>query len=436
VLDHLIDQVFRRESGRVLASLIRSTGDFELAEDALQEACARATATWPRDGLPERPGAWLTTVARRCAVDLVRRRRAPPLWVPEVPERETASGEPSEDPADISGVEDDRLRLLFTCCHPSLAQPAQVALALRTLCGLSTREIARAFVEPEATTAQRLVRAKRKIRDAAIPYEVPRRDVFSERLEAVQAVVYLVFNEGYASTEQHGLMRPDLSAEAIRLGRLLVELLPEELEAQGLLALMLLHDARREARLGPDGALVPLEEQDRARWDRAAIREGTALLDAALAERRPGPYQVQAAIAALHGGAARAEETDWRQIAGLYGALLRYLPTPVVELNAAVAVAMAEGPEEGLAWMDRLSTREELAGYHLLPAARADLLRRAGRVEEARLAYASALALVRNPAERVYLERRLKALGERGKPPTRPARPNTAPLETPGTSSE
>jgi RNA polymerase sigma-70 factor, ECF subfamily len=431
VLDHLIDQVFRRESGRVLASLIRFTGDFELSEDALQEACARATARWPKDGLPERPGAWLTTVARRCAVDLLRRRRTPPLWVPEVAEQETATAELS--PADISGVEDDRLRLLFTCCHPALAQPAQVALALRTLCGLSTREIARAFVEPEATTAQRLVRAKRKIRDAAIPYEVPRPDVFSERLEAVQAVVYLVFNEGYASTDQQGLMRPDLSAEAIRLGRLLVELLPEELEARGLLALMLLHDARREARLGPDGALVPLEEQDRARWDRTAIREGTALLDEALAQRRPGPYQVQAAIAALHGGAARAEETDWCQIAGLYCALLRYLPTPVVELNAAVAVAMAEGPEKGLAWMDRLATREELAGYHLLPAARADLLRRAGRVEEARLAYASALALVRNPAERAYLERRLKALGEPGAPLSAPPRPSTVPRETEGT---
>jgi RNA polymerase sigma-70 factor (ECF subfamily) len=409
VLDRIIDQVFRREGGRVLASLIRSTADFELSEDALQEACTRAAATWPRDGLPDRPGAWLTTVARRCAVDLLRRRRASPSWVSsEVPE--AVATEPVEDPADISGVEDDRLRLLFTCCHPALAQTAQVALALRTLCGLSTREIARAFVEPEATTAQRLVRAKRKIRDAGIPYEVPRPDVFPERLEAVLAVVYLVFNEGYASTEQHGLMRPDLCAEAIRLGRLLVELLCEEVEAQGLLSLMLLHDARREGRLGADGTLVPLEEQDRAGWDRGAIAEGTALLDAAVAARRPGPYQIQAAIAALHAGAARADETDWLQISGLYGALLRYLPTPVVELNAAVALAMAEGPERGLVWMDRLSTREELAGYHLLPAARADLLRRAGRVAEARLAYASALRLVRNPAERAYLERRLRAL--------------------------
>lgn len=414
MLDHLIDQVFRRESGKVLASLIRTTRDFELAEDALQEACARATASWPRDGLPERPGAWLTTVARRCAVDLVRRQRAQPTWGLEPDE--PAVAEPEEDPVAISGVEDDRLRLLFTCCHPSLAQPAQVALALRTLCGLSTREIARAFVEPEATTAQRLVRAKRKIREARIPYAVPSPDVFAERLEAVEAVIYLVFNEGYASTEADGLLRPDLCAEAIRLGRLLVELLPDEVEARGLLALMLLHDARREARVGPDGTLVSLEEQDRALWDRAAIAEGTELLDAAVAARRPGPYQVQAAIAALHGQAERAEQTDWPQISGLYGALLRYTPTPVVELNAAVALAMAEGLECGLAWMDRLSTRAELSGYHLLPAARADLLRRAGRVEEARAAYVQALALVRNPAERVYLERRLEGLGRRAQP--------------------
>jgi RNA polymerase sigma-70 factor, ECF subfamily len=408
VLDHLIDQVFRRESGQVLAGLIRRWGDFELAEDALQEACARATATWPWDGLPERPGAWLTTVAHRCAVDLLRRQRARPTWVGDVPE--TAAPEPEEDPACVSGVEDDRLRLLFTCCHPALAQQAQVALALRTLCGLSTREIARAFVEAEATTAQRLVRAKRKIREAAIPYAVPRPDVFQERLQAVQAVVYLVFNEGYASTEQQGLLRPDLCREAIRLGRLLVELLAEDVESRGLLALMLLHDARREARVGKDGALVSLEEQDRSLWDASAIAEGTALLDGALSARAPGPYQVQAAIAALHAGAERAEATDWPQISALYLALLHYLPTPVVELNAAVALAMAQGPEAGLVWMDRLCAREELAGYHLLPAARADLLRRAGRPDEARLAYLAALELVRNPAERLYLERRLRAL--------------------------
>ena len=395
----------------MLAALIRTTGDFELAEEALQEACARAAARWPKDGMPERPGAWLTTVARRCAVDLVRRRSTSARALSELPGVETAAAEPVEDPAAVSGVEDDRLRLLFTCCHPALAQPAQVSLALRTLCGLSTREIARAFVEPEATTAQRLVRAKRKIRDAGIPYEVPRPEVFPERLQAVEAVVYLVFNEGYASTDQQALIRPDLCAEAIRLGRLLVELLPEEPEARGLLALMLLHDARREGRLDQDGELVPLEGQDRTRWDRATIAEGTALLAEAMAGRRRGPYQIQAAIAALHAGAATAEETDWRQIAGLYGALLQFAPTPVVELNAAVALAMAEGPEKGLAWMDRLDSREELSGYHLLPAARADLLRRAGRLEEARVAYARALALVKSPAERLYLQHRLRALG-------------------------
>ncbi|HXX32719.1 MAG TPA: DUF6596 domain-containing protein, partial [Myxococcaceae bacterium] len=338
--------------------------------------------------------------------------------VSELPELPPPQGpDPvDEDPARVSGVEDDRLRLLFTCVHPALAQPAQVGLALRTLAGLSTREIARAFLEPEVTTAQRLVRAKRKIREARIPYEVPRPEVFPERLDAVLAVVYLVFNEGYASTEHPGLLRPDLCAEAIRLGRLLVELLPGEPEVRALLALMLLHDARRAGRLGPDGALVPLEEQDRRRWDRSAIAEGTALLDAAVEQRRPGPYQVQAAIAALHARADRAENTDWRQIAGLYGALLRMAPTPVVELNAAVALAMAEGPEAGLGWMDRLARRDALAGYHLLPAARADLLRRAGRADEARAAYREALALVRNPAERAYLERRMAELDRPGSP--------------------
>jgi RNA polymerase sigma-70 factor (ECF subfamily) len=432
VLDHLIDQVFRRESGQVLASVIRSTGDFELAEDALQEACARAAASWPRDGLPQRPGAWLTTVARRCAVDLVRRQRTRLTWLGQMPE----PSEPEEDVATLSGVEDDRLRLLFTCCHPALAEAAQVALALRTLCGLSTREIARAYVEPEATTAQRLVRAKRKIREAAIPYAVPSPDVFPERLAAVQAVIYLVFNEGYASTEAQGLVRSDLCAEAIRLGRLIVELLPADVEARGLLALMLLHDARRESRVAPDGTLVPLEEQDRGRWDRTAIAEGTALLDAAVAARAPGPYQVQAAIAALHAGALSAAETDWAQISALYVALLRYLPTPVVELNAAVALAMAQGPEAGLAWMDRLSGREELRDYHLLPAARADLLRRAGRVEEARAAYVAALALVLNPSERRYLERRLGRLSERPKSALDVDRLAASRRETPGPQEE
>jgi len=298
----------------------------------------------------------------------------------------------------------------FTCCHPALAQPAQVALALRTLAGLSTREIARAFVEPEATAAQRLVRAKKKIRDARIPYVVPGPADLSERVAAVLAVLYFVFNEGYVATETPELVRPDLAREAIRLGRLVVELLPDDAEARGLLALMLLHDARRTARVGGDGELIALEGQDRGLWDAAAIAEGIELLDGVLAWRRPGPYQIQAAIAALHARARRPEDTDWAQIAALYAGLLRSVPTPVIELNAAVARAMADGPEVGLAWLARLEATGALAGYHLLPAAQAELLRRAGRTAEARVAYERALALEPSPAERRYLERRLAGL--------------------------
>lgn len=399
----ILDRVFRREGGRVLAGLIRTLGDFDLAEDALQDAFARALAAWPRDGIPDNPAAWLTTTARRRSLDLLRR-KSPAGELPDV------AAEPFDDepgPVAVSGVDDDRLRLLFTCCHPALAQPAQVALALRTLGGLTTRDIARAFVEPETATAQRLVRAKAKIRDAKIPYEVPRRDDLPARLEAVLAVVYLVFNEGYSATDGPSLVRPDLCAEAIRLGRLVVELLPDEPEARGLLALMLLTDARRPARVAPDGSLVPLEDQDRSAWDREKIVEGTAVLDAALPMRRAGPYQLQAAVAALHDSAATPEQTDWHQIAALYGALLRRGRTPVIELNAAVAIAMAEGVELGLSWVARLERGGELAGYHLLPAAKADLLRRAGRSAEAAVAYREALALVTNAAERRYLERRL-----------------------------
>ncbi|MFA6262769.1 MAG: DUF6596 domain-containing protein, partial [Bacteroidia bacterium] len=305
----------------------------------------------------------------------------------------------------------DRLRLVFTCCHPAISQPAQVALALRTLCGLSTREIARAFLEPEATTAQRLVRVKKKIRDAGIPYDVPSRELLPERLQAVLGVVYLVFNEGYAATETPGLIRPDLCAEAIRLARLLAELMPVEPEVPGLLALMLLHDARRATRTGDDGLLVPLEAQDRSRWNRQAIEEGVAVLDSALQLRRRGPYQLQAAIAALHARAQRAEDTDWPQIAALYRGLLREQPGAVVELNAAVALAMAEGAERGLAWIDAIAERGELADYHLLHAARADLQRRLGRLDAACEAYRTALALVRNEAERRYLAARLLECG-------------------------
>ena len=410
MLTPTIDGICRAEGPRLLASLIRRVGEFELAEDAMQDAFAKALEVWPVQGLPAAPAAWLTTVARRRAVDLLRRRATGPVYTDEPPDMAAPEAEAGGvDPGDAWGVEDDRLRLVFTCCHPAIAQPAQMALALRTLCGLSTREIARAFLEPEATTAQRLVRAKRKILDARIPYEVPSRELLPERLQAVLGVVYLVFNEGYASTEGDGLVRTDLCREAIRLGRLLLELLPEEPEAEGLLALMLLHDARRSTRIDATGALIPLEEQDRSHWQRDEIAEGLAILEAALRRRRRGPYQLQAAIAALHAEAERAEATDWEQIAVLYAGLLNEQPSPVVELNAAVALAMARGPEPGLAWIARLEQGGELAGYHLLPAARADLLRRLGRAKEAAASYRAALALVRSPAERLYLERRLAA---------------------------
>jgi RNA polymerase sigma-70 factor (ECF subfamily) len=410
MLTLVIDSVCCAEGARVLAGLIRRFGDFELAEDALQDAFAKALEVWPAQGLPAAPAAWLTTVAQRRSLDLLRRRHSGPLYTEEVPDVAAPETEDAH-PADMSGVEDDRLRLVFTCCHPALAQPAQIALALRTLCGLTTREIARAFLEPEATTAQRLVRVKRKILDARIPYEVPDRDVLPERLHAVLGVVYLVFNEGYTATDTPGLLRPDLCAEAIRLARLVAELMPQEPEALGLLALLLLQDSRRDTRIGSDGAIVPLEAQDRARWNRVAITEGLAQLDAALAQRRRGPYQLQAAIAALHAQAIRAEDTDWQQIAALYIGLLRDQPSAVVELNAAVAHAMAEGAESGLAWIEQLTAREALAGYHLLPAAKADLLRRLDRHAEACDAYRAALALVRNPAERRYLEKRLAECG-------------------------
>ncbi|MEO8754694.1 MAG: RNA polymerase sigma factor [Casimicrobiaceae bacterium] len=405
MLGRIVDELARREGPRILAGLIRRLGgNFDLAEDCLQDAYERALAAWPASGIPDNPAAWLTTVARNCAIDRLRRSRRQ-VDDGDLILEQLAADEP--EPADPMSLPDDRLRLIFTCCHPALAEPAQMALALHTLCGLSTREISRAFLEPEATTAQRLVRAKRKISEARIPYIVPALDDLPERLAAVLAAIYLVFNEGYAATEGASLVRPDLSAEAIRLARLLVQLLPDQPEALGLLALMLLHDARRESRVGALGALVPLEEQDRLRWDGAKITEGLTLLDAAISLRQRGPYQVQAAIAALHAKADSAQSTDWKQINALYGALYSMMPTPIAELNAAVALAMVEGAEQGLEWIDRLETRGELADYYLLPAARADLLRRAGQTRAAATHYRLAIELVRNPAERLYLERRL-----------------------------
>ncbi len=407
----LVDRLFRDEQGRAVATLIRVLGDFDLAEEAVQDAFIAALETWPARGVPDNPGAWITTTARNRAIDRLRRRSRLSEKIETLGREATVSALQSIDPdpaEDAMHIADDRLRLIFTCCHPALAMDARVALTLRTLGGLTTPEIARAFLLPEATLAQRLVRAKRKIRAAGIPYRVPPPELLPERLDGVLHVLYLVFNEGYSATSGDSLVRRELSAEAIRLARVVDRLLPGEPEVLGLLSLMLLHDARREARVDETGALVVLEDQDRSRWDRTRIVEGQALIRRALELGRPGPYQVQAAIAALHDEAATAVETDWRQIADLYQALRAMTPSPVVELNLAVAVAMADGPVIGLAMMDGIAASGELDRYPYLQAARADLLRRLHRWSEAEVAYRRAVALTTNGAERDYLERRLQ----------------------------
>jgi RNA polymerase sigma-70 factor (ECF subfamily) len=401
-----VADAFRSEWGAVVATLIRLTDDWDLAEECAQDAFARALARWPRDGVPRAPGAWLTTVARNRALDRLRRDRVGTERLREVAAMSTDEGDGAPR-VEQSGEVDDRLRLMYTCCHPALALDAQVALTLRTLAGLTTGEIARAFLVPESTMAQRLVRAKRKIRNAGIPFRVPPAAQIVDRTNAVLAVLYLLFNEGYAATAGADLIRRGLTEEAIFLTRTACTLMPDEPEARGLLALMLFHEARRDARLDEASDLVLLEDQDRTRWDWERIAEATAVLDAALRLRRPGPYQVQAAIAACHAQAQRAEDTDWAEIAGLYGRLAELAPSPVVELNRAVAVSFWLGPEDGLELVDDLGARGELARYHLLPAARADMLRRLGRHAEAAEAYRAALELAETEAERRFLQRRL-----------------------------
>ena len=405
----MVDAVYRTESRRVLATLIRLLGGFDLAEEALHDAFRAALEQWPRHGVPDNPRAWLVSAGRFKAIDGIRRRaRFSALddvaeLVDEVAVDDAAVWEEPES------VEDDRLRLIFTCCHPALASDAQVALTLREVCGLTTEEIAQAFLTPAPTLAQRIVRAKAKIRDARIPYQVPTHAELPERLDAVLRVIYLVFNEGYAASSGTSLTRADLSGEAIRLGRLLVELLPEP-EAQGLLGLMVLHESRRAARASPEGDLILLEEQDRSRWNTQQIAEGIALVERALSSRRFGPYTLQAAIAAVHAEAPEAAATDWAQIVGLYDVLVRVEPSPVVELNRAVAVAMRDGPEAGLVLIDAILAGGELTDYRLAHAARADLCRRLGRTAEARSAYQRALSLTRQEPERRFLERRLAEL--------------------------
>src|SRR5580658_5311223 len=403
-VEAIVEAVFREEWGRIVASLIAMTGDWDLAEECAQDAFTRAVQAWDRDGAPARPGAWLTTAARNRAVDVLRRRANETVKL-----QQALLLSPAEEPptAETGGITDDRLRLIFTCCHPALPLEARVALTLRTLAGLTTGEIARAFLVSEPTMAQRLVRAKRKIHKARIPYRVPPARLRPERLAGVLAVMYLLFNEGYTASCGPDLVRPELSAEAIRLTRLLAALMPGEPETASLLALMLLQDSRRNTRTDDSGAPVPLDEQDRGRWNRTAIEEGLRILASIPGREQPGPYRIQAHIAACHARAAQPEDTDWAAIAGLYAELAAFTPSPVVELNRAVAAGMADGPAAGLAIADDLAAGGQLAGYHLLPAVRADLLRRLDRPAEAAQAYRAAIDQAGTEPERHYLKRRL-----------------------------
>jgi len=411
-LEQQIGQLYKAESRRILATLIRLLGDFDVAEEALQDAFGVALEQWPRDGIPSNPRTWLVSTGRNRAIDRLRRDARFVAQVDE-PVASALAVDVIEPIENESGVDDDRLRLIFTCCHPALAPESQVALTLRTICGLTTEEIARCFLVPVPTMAQRLVRATGKIRAARIPYRIPPAGELADRIDAVLAVVYLVFTEGYAATSGDELIRRELCGEAIRLGRLLVELMPAVSETSGLLALMLLHDARRDARSTPAGELVLLDEQDRSRWNRDQIEEGVRLVDVSLRSSRVGSYAIQAAIAALHAKAATPADTDWRQIAALYTLLLERAPSPVVELNHAVAVAMVDGPESGLLLLDAIGARGELRDYHLLDAARADLLRRLGRNDEATRAYEKALELATLEPERRFLSRRISELQSR-----------------------
>ena len=402
-----IEEIYRAESRRVFATLIRLLGDFDLAEEALQNAFVAAMQQWPNEGIPTNPRAWLVSAGRFKAIDALRRRARFDATLAEL--AKTFDGTSQDGASDQPDVEDDRLRLIFTCCHPALSVEAQVALTLREICGLTTEEIASAFLSTPPTIAQRIVRAKAKIRDARIPYEVPSREELPQRLDAVLHVIYLVFNEGYSASSGASLTRHDLSGEAIRLTRLLIDLLPDP-EAEGLLALMLLHESRRAARASLDGEIILLDQQDRSLWNRDQIAEGIALVQRAFASRRFGPYTLQAAIAAQHAQARDAASTDWAVIVGLYDLLLRADPSPVVELNRAAAVAMRDGPAAGLALIDEILAREELGNYHLAHAARADLCRRLGKTEDALASYMRALQLTRQEPERRFLEKRIAEL--------------------------